>query len=448
MPNIHGSRAEQSPRTRIGPIRRTILIGLALLSVASNGALAEIIDASPENYRNLLSALQPGDTLRLAAGEYRRGLPVYRLEGTRDAPIVVEGPAQGEPAVFIARTGANTVSIVESAHVEVRNLTLDGRGIPVDAVKAEGHSRWAHHITLENLAIVNHGASQQNVGISTKCPAWGWVIRGNSIHGAGTGMYLGNSDGTRPFYDGLIENNLVTDPRGYAIQIKHQHARPSLDIAPLGRYVTIIRHNVLSKANGGSVGPDARPNLLLGHWPLAGEGSADEYLVYGNYLADNPHEALFQGEGNIAFYNNVLRNRHGPGVLLYNTIITRGDPVVVRSNEATNKNLQIVARNAVFSLHPLTGGVQAENRSYSWDDAAMLLSSAPQDDVLDPYPRDNRLHCPAPDKPALAGLVDAGCDFNGTRRTNHYCGAYAGHGRNPGWLPAPAIKPRTICRAR
>jgi hypothetical protein len=217
---------------------------------------------------------------------------------------------------------------------------------------------------------------------------------------------------------------------------------------------------VLSKAAGGSAGPGARPNLLLGHWPLTGEGSADEYLVYGNFLADNPHEALFQGEGNVALYDNVLINRHGPGVhiqphndvprhvrILYNTIITRGNPVVVRDNELTNRNLQIVVGNAIFSPQPPMGGVRAGNRIHTWDAAGAMLAAAPPSDVLDPYPRDDRIRCPAPGVPLLAGLVDASCDFNGTRRTTDYCGAYAGHGSNPGWLPGLTIKPRTICGA-
>ena len=54
-----------------------------------------------------------------------------------------------------------------------------------------------HHVTIENLNIVNYGADQQVVGISTKGPAWNWTIRGNRIVGAGTGMYLGNSDDRR-----------------------------------------------------------------------------------------------------------------------------------------------------------------------------------------------------------------------------------------------------------
>ncbi len=424
-------------------------------------AVGRDLDANPENYRDQLKDLRPGDTLLLAPGEYRRGLPIHRMIGTRETPIVIRGPEGPEPALFVARPGANTVSLIESAYIHIRDLTLDGRGIAVDAVKAEGHSRWAHHITLENLTIVNHGNNQGNVAISTKCPAWGWVIRGNRIHGAGTGMYLGNSDGSRAFYDGLIENNLVTDPLGYAIQIKHQRARETLDITPRGRFVTIIRHNVLSKSNGGSSGSAVRPNLLVGHWPRTGEGTEDEYLIYGNFLHDNPHEALFQGEGNIAFYSNVLLNTRGPGIhiqphndvprdvrILHNTIITSGDPVVVRLGENPPSTAQWVKGNALFAPRPASGGIQIANLKFSLEQAAATLAAVDSGRLpLDPYPKDARLNCAPVLAELFEGLVDGGCDFNGRSRVPGHCGAYAGSGRNPGWLPAREVKPRTTCRA-
>ena len=105
---------------------------------------------------------------------------------------------------------SSPIRLLDSAHVIVRNLVLDGRGAAVDGVRAEGHGHWAHHITLEGLTIVNHGATQQNSGISTKCPSWGWVVRGNTIVRAGTGMYFGDSDGSDPFFDALIESGRTT----------------------------------------------------------------------------------------------------------------------------------------------------------------------------------------------------------------------------------------------
>jgi hypothetical protein len=438
------------------------LVGALVLKCPATLAAGRVFNASANDYLELLKKLQPGDTLQLAAGEYRRGLPIHHMRGTSALPIVIRGPEGAKPAVFVARADANTVSILESAHVHIRDLTIDGRNVPVDAVKAEGHSRWAHHITLENLTIINHGANQQIVGISTKCPAWGWVVRGNRIHGAGTGMYFGNSDGGGAFFDALVEHNLVTDPLGYAIQIKHQHSRPPLVIAPRGRFVTIIRHNVLSKSRGGSPGALARPNLLVGHWPLSGEGVEDEYLIYGNFLYDNPHEALFQGEGNIAMYNNLFINPRGPGVhvqphydvprtvrIMHNTFVTSGDPLVVRLSETPPSRAQFVAANALFAPRPAQGGNQSGNLAFALDQvSAMLAASNDASTPIDPYPRNDRLRCEAPDRQLLAGLPEATCDFNGVRREQGYCGAYAGNGRNPGWTPSLSIKPSARCVAR
>lgn len=436
----------------------TLLALLALFALSVDAAGRQI-DAGPDDYLAKLAALQPGDTLRLAPGEYRRGLPLHGMSGAPQSPIVIRGPVQGEPAILVARPGANTVSIKDAAYVHVRDLRLDGRGIPVDAVKLEGTARYGHHITLENLHIVGHGANQQIVAISTKAPAWGWVVRGNRIHGAGTGMYFGNSDGTGAFFDGLIEHNLVTAPLGYAIQIKHQAPRPVLDNAPRGRHVTIIRHNVLSKAEGGSSGPAARPNLLLGHWPRAGDGTTDEYQVYGNFFDENPHEALFQAEGNVAFYSNVLRNRLGPGIAIqphndvprevrvfHNTILTGGEPIIVRSNEHTPTERQFLRANAVFSAHPIRGGVQSDNVLATLDEASIMLSAYAE--PFNPFPRTDGLRCPSPEAAWIKGLADARCDFNGQPRELGYCGAYAGHGPNPGWLPVLGVKPRVECRAR
>ena len=142
-----------------------------LVSGFPGPAAAADFHAGPEDYRAYLSRLAPGDRLLLRGGDYGRGLPLQNLEGRADAPIVIEGPRDGPGARFIARPGANTVSLANVRHVILRHLELDGRNLPVDAVKAEGHARYAHHVTLENLHIHDHAASQQSVGISSKCPA-------------------------------------------------------------------------------------------------------------------------------------------------------------------------------------------------------------------------------------------------------------------------------------
>jgi hypothetical protein len=384
------------------------------------GVAGRRLEAGPQDYRRVLRGLRPGDQLRLRPGVYRHGLPLHRVEGLPGAPITVSGPAAEGEAVFQARAGAHSVSLLDCAHVTVRNLRLEGGGVPVDGVRAEGHGRYAHHVTLEGLAIRGHGASQQNVGISTKCPAWGWVVRGCRIEGAGTGMYFGDSDGSAPFVGGRIECNLVLDTRGYNLQVKHQTARPELPGMPRGARRTVIRHNTFAKERGASA-EMPRPNVLVGHWPVEGPGSDDLYLVHGNLFYANPTERLFQGEGNVAFVDNVLVNLEGDGLaiqphndvprriwILHNTVVARDTGLWL----ATTEQLETLAvtGNAIFAGQPANGTPppalsDALNFLSDLDTAAAQLRGplAPRR-ALDAAPRDGRLGAAGHLAADLAGL--------------------------------------------
>jgi len=191
-----------------------------------HGAQAQIFSADPATYRSMLGLLKPGDTLSLRSGTYEEGLSITRLHGRVGEPIIITGPGEGFPAIFLGsqNKSRNTIQIKDSSYVTVRNLKLDGMGIAdIDAVNARGIT---HHITIENLKILRHGGGQLTVGIATRGPAWNWVIRRNLIVGAGTGMYLGNSNGAAPFVAGLIEGNVVLHTLGYNLQIKHQKPAP------------------------------------------------------------------------------------------------------------------------------------------------------------------------------------------------------------------------------
>ncbi len=421
------------------------LIAIVCLTLA-NVALATVYEASPNNYRQSIKRLRAGDTLLLAAGEYRGGLAVHALTGAPDRPIVISGPAQGVPATFVAQAGRNTVSIVDSSHVLIRNLVLEGNNLPVDAVKAEGHARWAHHVTLENLVIRGHGNNQQIVGISTKCPAWNWVIRGVTIIGAGTGIYLGNSDGSAPFVAGLIERNLIVDSIGYNLQIKHQLARPELPGMPGAQSITIIRHNVFAKPNAGNA-ESARPNVLVGHFPREGPGAEDTYVVYGNFLYQNHHEALFQGEGNVAVYSNVLVNEYGDAVriqphndvprrivIAFNTVLARDAGIVVTPKEGVPLLQEEVMANAVFAGMPFAPAPGSRNVQAPLDSSPSYLKRplAPVGE-LDLHPNENWAAALSADAIVGKSLPDWGLDFDGVKRTPRSIGAYAGNAASPVW---------------
>ncbi len=390
--------------------------------------------AGPDDYRALLGHLRAGDHLSLRAGDYERGLPLRDLSGEPGRPIVIEG-APGTR--FLAGAGHNTISLRDVSHLVIRNLELDGRNLPVDAVKAEGDSRYAHFVTLEHLHIHDHAASQQNVGISSKCPAFGWVVRGNRIERVGTGMYFGDSDGSDPFVAGLIEGNRVSDTIGYNLQIKHQKSRPATLPALNERHDTVIRGNFFSKETAWP-DPAARPNVLIGHAPTDGPGSQDRVLIHGNVFWQNPSEALFQGEGHLALYNNAFVNAQGHGIhiqphndiprqvdIFHNTVLARGHGIRILAREGELPSWpQRVLRNLVFAGQPIRGGESADNLSGDFATAARYLRHPYADaQRLDLAPRMTLAGDARLDTPDLAGYPASDRDIDGQPRRAPTLGA-------------------------
>lgn len=428
---------------------------------ATHGDTPAVYRGNSGNYLKLLARLKAGDTLVLDSGIYDDpdgvpGLPIFDLNGDPTRPITITGPETGTRPVFLGRSTHNTIRFRNSSYVVVRNIEVDGRNLGGDAVNAQGVS---HHITLEGLIIRGVGDSQQTVGISTNgAPTWNWIIRRNEIIGAGTGMYLGNSDGTNPFVAGLIEHNVIRDTIGYNIEIKHQKPRPAIAGMPANKSVTIIRHNVFSKSGNSAAGSLARPNLLVGHFPLSGTGRDDRYEIYGNFFYENPSEALFQGEGNIAFHHNLLVNNFGSAVQIQphndvpkyvrvfsNTIVARD--VGIRVARGSPAHTQVVVGNAVFSSSPIEAPDQRNNITGDFAAASDYLNK-PQGapGQLDLYPRVGKLGMGTPlDASAFAGVLDWNRDFNGHAQALTWRGAYAGEGTNPGWMPS--LKPKPVIPA-
>ena len=438
-----------------------LLLGILAHCTAS----AARITATPADYTGYLNGLVPGDTLYLTAGIYTEGLSLKGRSGTAEKPIVIMGVEGEYTTVLTARSCCNTISITLCQYLVIRNMKVDGLNLEVDAVKAEGTSgNWAHHITLENLLIVNHGANQQIVGISTKCSAWGWVIRRNTIIGAGTGLYLGNSNGEAPFVNGLIENNLVLNSLGYDMQIKHQlnTVRAAYPGTAVDSQVTIIRYNVMSKESGASTGADARPVLLLGAFPSAGFGENDRYEVYGNFFYENPVEAMLQVTGNTALYANVVVNHQAAAgyrtvyvtsqngfqprniVVFHNTVLANAATGGIRLYGADPAYMQECTANAVFTGQPVSGFLPANVNDNITDTYPLAVAyvQAPSStlSLLNLYPLPAALQGAATGSARFAAFTDFDKDFNGRPYDWTYRGAYSGSGVNPGWKLQLALR--------
>ena len=411
--------------------------------------------------------MKPGDTLLLATGNYGvtasgadtgdvPGLPIFDLNGTSTAPITITGSASGAMPVLKGRSTHNTVRLRNASHIVVRRLEIDGRDLGGAGVAVQGP---CNHITIEDCYFHGFGDDQQTVAISTTGqPTWGWILRRNLIVGAGTGMYFGNSTGDSPFVGGLIEHNVVRDTIGYCMQVKHQTAWGTVPAGmPTGKTTTVIRHNVFAKSGNSSTGDLARPNLLVGDSPPSGSGSSNDFAIYGNFFHENPTEALFQGEGTIAFYANLMVTSgtalrvqtHNGAVrnvrIFHNTVVAGGSGIAVSGGAAGTT--QRVFGNAVFAAGTAvsvtsTGGSASDNvtdvRANAPGYLGNPLAAIPS---LNLYPKVAMLKKTALDMSTVSSFPDWNRDFNGTAYDTTFRGGYSGEATNPGWTIAIAQKP-------
>lgn len=417
-------------------------LGLAC-ALAARAAAAADVPADPSNYEALLATLQPGDTLVLAPGTYTR-LTISGIHGTVDAPITIAGPAAGDPAVVVGESCCNTVQLYDSSFVTVRNLTIDVGGLEVDAVNAKDTP--SHDIVIENNVMQGFPAgSQQIVGVNTKVTVWNWTIRGNRIVEPGTGIYLGGSEGDTPFVAGTIEGNVIVNPVGYCMQIKHQNDYTPLPDMPAGPSATIVRGNIFIKDDRDSPDGD-RPNLLVGGFPDAGPGAEDLYHVYGNLLFYNPREALFQATGRVSIHDNifvgaadgfaalVVTAHQGKSVKLahvYNNTIFGGGTGI---SMAAASESDAVVGNLVFAATPLGGTItdERDNIVGTVDQAAQYVTNpVVMLGVMDFYPLADTVQGAAIDMTKFAADPDHDRDYNGTVKDFTFRGAYAGAGADP-----------------
>lgn len=433
--------------------RAALPCSLLAASLLASPARAGDFNADPTTLPGILASLAPGDTVHLAPGAYPH-LVVQGLSGAAGAPITLEGDGAGG-AVIEGDASHNTVEIIQSSYLTLRGLTIDSKGLDgVFGVSAkDGLNNHVHHVTVEGCTFTGQGASQQTVAISTKTPTYGWIIRGNVIDGAGTGLYLGNSDGAYPFVAGLIEGNLIRDTTGYNAQIKWQSSWPDGFDLPIGPNRTILRDNVFIKDDRPSPDGD-RPNVLIGGSPNTGAGGHDVYEIYGNLFVHNPREALLQVAGRVTIHDNIFVDAALPAVVaqdhdlplvqafIYNNTIYTGGAGIHFGDAAAIGDY--VAGNLIFAQAPVDGpitnlkdnltGALAEAGSYVKSPSFTLGS-------MDFYPLAGEVTGSPIDLSPVSADTDHDVDFNRAPKGNHtFRGAYAGEGENPGWPLGDGLK--------
>ncbi len=419
-----------------------------------------IKQASPGNYRQLLTTLAPGDTLVLAAGVYERGLPLSDCQGNPEAWITITGPESGVAEIRQTQM-ANCVELWQCHHVALKRLSILGggpAGIPgLFGISAKGGLKnRVHHILIEDCLISDWNTSQQAVGISTKTPTHDWIIRRNIVRNCGTGLYLGNSNGDDPFVRGVIEHNLVEDPVGYCMEIKFQKHRPDLPGMPSGSCRTLIRHNVFIKNDAPSPDGD-RANLLVGGFPGNGSGSGDLYEIYGNFFWNNPRESLLQASGRVSIHDNVFADCPSPG---HAAITLRDHDLPLRLAHVYNNTIVSSARGIRIASVPTEGHALIGNVAFTSGEALSLHPSITRvngnvtgnltdasSELSDPealgfHPLPGRCAGPGLDLTPFMTETDFDRDFDGrVKGDRRFRGAFAASSRESGWSLQRGLKP-------
>ena len=394
----------------------------------------------------------------LASGSYPF-LNVNGLNGIPQAWITITGPATGPPArIFANSTCCNTVQITNSSYVAITNLTVDSQSLAyIDGINAHDDiSNLTHDILIEGNTLTGQDANQQTCGISTKTPTWGWIIRNNVINGAGTGVYLGNSDGSDPFVGGILEDNLIENTIGYDTEIKFQNPRPTVTGMPTGQSFTIIRNNVFIKNDQVSSGwrpAQSAGRIFSRQWPWYHRHVRD---LWQFLLPQSPRGTAAGRRARVSIHDNVFVDgipllpsiwKWIDGNLqiacLYNNTVYSptygfyfGAPITVDGS---------ITGNLILAATPISGSVPTSNNITDTLANAASYVTAPSLALgsMNFFPLPGHVTGAPLDLSKFTGDVDYSIDFNGNPKgvPAVFRGAYAGAGPNPGWPLQAAVKP-------
>lgn len=186
-------------------MRRTGLV----VFVVSMSALAHADEepnrtvADSRQLREALAQARPGETIRIAPGEYPGGITGRELRGAPGNPIILRGSDPSHPPVF--RGGTTGLHLSRVSYFEIQDLIVvgaNGNGLNID----DGGSldSPSHHILLRRLTIRDIGPTGNRDAIKLSgvddfrvegCTVERWGSGGSGIDmvGCHRGMIVGST---------------------------------------------------------------------------------------------------------------------------------------------------------------------------------------------------------------------------------------------------------------
>jgi hypothetical protein len=420
------------------------LFGSLLLGVGA--AHAATIEVGPsDDVESAINALQPGDELVLAGGDYTLTDAWHiSVTGTAAAPIVIRAKDGESPHLNRPAADQNIIDFDVAQYVEIRGIRFSGGSHGLRFIDAD-------FVTVRDCEVFDTG----DVAISANSGGdyEGLQFIHNHVHhtnGTGEAFYIGCNENACRVHDSLFEGNYIHHTNGPSVE-----QGDGIELKE-GSYNNIVRDNVIHDTN--------YPCILT--YSTVGNGGPN--ILERNVMWNCGDHAI-QSAADVIIRNNIILGAVGYGIanqqhqngspsnieIMFNTILNGDD--AIRSSGITGS--LVIANNAVYSeggsaisvsgdLSAVTvagnvgvGGLNGVSAGLAAGDLANDFVAANFSGVLpnDVFPKAGSALIAAGDTQYM--VTD---DFNGTLRNGVAdVGAYVFADANPGWTLAEGFKDET-----
>ena len=268
-----------------------------------------------DNYRTILSQLQPGDELILHEGIYE-GNATIRKSGTADKPIIIRGFGNGEerPVLLLNSANSNLVQVYAS-NLVFDFLEFQSKYSYAVRIGASGEGSNFNNITIKNCVFYKSGggdiSANANVGYDNI-----QILDNYFIGPKQTPVYIGQHDGLANVTNFLFKGNVIDGSQIYGDNIVGYGIQFKLNVTG-----SVIENNYITNTKGpgimvyGAVKSDTiyanivRNNILVGSREEAGivAGGGPSTMVKNLTLCCNGGISV-QNYGNRNLLHNVVLN--------------------------------------------------------------------------------------------------------------------------------------------
>jgi hypothetical protein len=292
-----------------------------------------------------VKALQPGDTLHIAAGVYKESVEVRALKGTADKPITIRGAtrtmpmpsAGGKDRAIPTSVRGSPRTIIEAAGRDALLLWQGCEHIVVEHLTARGGQRagilcgGSQHITIRNCECVDNGVWGVQTSMCTYITVEDCELAGSKRE---HGVYFSTTD-----YP-VARRNLIRDCAGCGVHMNgdKREGGDGMITAPLIERNTIRNCGARGGAavNGDSIEKAViRNNLIydclaggIVSFHSDGDRAGDRNQVLNNTVVFRPDQGRYG-----------IRIAGGAGHVIQNNILVTGRRPALEFDAAAFKGL-------------------------------------------------------------------------------------------------------------